>query len=62
MAAYSGVAPLLGLHADFQQQLDLIEAKATYVHGEAVAGMERANAVIAETEAEPPTPTEGRSS
>ena len=46
--------PLTGLHADFLQQLELIQAKATYLRREAVAEMERANAVIAEPEVEPP--------
>jgi hypothetical protein len=40
----------VGLHAGFDEQLGAIEAKATYLHGEAVAGMERANAVIVETD------------
>jgi hypothetical protein len=51
----SGRFAQLGLHADFLQQLELIQAKATYLRKEAVAEMERAKAVIAETEAEPPT-------
>jgi len=53
----SGRFAQLGLHAGFLDQLGQIEDKATYLRGKAVAGMERANAVIAETEAEPPTPT-----
>jgi hypothetical protein len=39
-----------GLHAGFQQQLDLIEAKAKTLRREAGAEMERATIVIAETE------------
>jgi hypothetical protein len=49
-SALTGVAPLTGLHAGFLEQLDLIRAKADYLHGKAVAEMERANAVIAETD------------
>ena len=39
-----------GLHADFQQQRADIELKSAHLREEAVAGMKRANAVIAETE------------
>ena len=52
----SGRFAQLGLHAGFEQQLDLIRAKAEYLHGKADAGM-KANAALAETDAEPPTPT-----
>ena len=46
-----------GLHADFQDHLDVIKAIATHIRDEAAAGMKRANAVIAETEAESPNLT-----
>jgi hypothetical protein len=48
----------VGLHAGFRKQLAVIEAKAKHLREEAVAGMERARVVIAETEAEAPAPTE----
>jgi hypothetical protein len=41
-----------GLHADFQDHIDVIKAIATHIRDEAAAGMQRANAVIAETETE----------
>lgn len=45
-----GVAPRLGLHEGFLDQLGTIEAKATTLHGEALTGMERAKAVLVETD------------
>jgi len=39
------------------KELGSIEAIAAHLHGEAVAGRERAKAVIAETEREPPAET-----
>ena len=38
-----------GLHAGFLDQLGKIEAKATYLHDKAIAEMERANDVLADT-------------
>jgi hypothetical protein len=50
----------VGQHAGFKDQLDRIVDEAVHLRDEAVAEMERATIVIAETEPEPPAPTPKR--
>ncbi|MEA2860311.1 MAG: hypothetical protein QOC72_2350 [Methylobacteriaceae bacterium] len=46
----SGRFEQIGLHAGFEDQLDRIVAEAAHLREEAAAAMEKASAIIAETE------------